>query len=116
MTSLVEFRKKIGGKLTWVGITTSHNLPENPAVCERGADSPEDRDLQTADDQVRKPVAAADAIAISRLIVVGIECVDRSNTVRDIGSCRQRKHGADGFAYNGHITQSQSLQKADDPL
>ena len=113
-TSLVEFRKKVGGKFTWVGVTTSHNLPENPAVCERGADSPEDRDLQTADDHVRKPVAAAEALAVSRLIVVGIECVDRSNPIRELSRDGQRKHGTDGFAHNSYLTQIQSFEKADD--
>jgi hypothetical protein len=49
MTSLIEFRKKVCGKFSWLGVTTSHNLPENPAVCERGADSPEgDRSMQLA--------------------------------------------------------------------
>jgi len=70
--------------------------------------------LQTANDHVRKPVAAADAIAVSRLIVVGIECVDRPNTVRDLSRDRQRKHGTDGFAYNGNFTQFQSFEKAND--
>jgi hypothetical protein len=54
--------------------------------------------------------------AVTRLIVVGIECVDRSNPVKNLSRDRQRYHGADGFAHKGHIPQIQSFEKANDAL
>jgi hypothetical protein len=67
-------------------------------VFEGCANWAKDRNLQAANDKVRKPVAPAETVAKPRLIIVGIESEDHTNAIGNLGHRRQRKHGADRFA------------------
>ena len=103
--------RRSGGKFARIVISAAHYLAEHDLVFQPRIEGAQKRNLQTSDDEIREPVAASDAISISRFVVIRVDRDDAPDPLRNRGRHGESQCIPDRFAYERDVGEVELLDE-----